>query len=246
VVREKLDHTPVTGSDARVERTLRTELERQYPGIPVVSEEDETSPRLSPLEDFFLLDPIDGTWNFANGIPVFLISVAFIRGGQPRVGVLHNPISGLILSAVEGKGAFQRSVAPIAIGSRAKRVKRRRLKTAPYRPLSECQVHRHDRRLDPETAIRIVERVVLNARGVRDLGSITSELALIASGRSDALVGYHVANWDVAAASLILEEAGGVATQLDGTPIDFTAAEKFSVCAAGNPRLHRELLSALS
>jgi fructose-1,6-bisphosphatase/inositol monophosphatase family enzyme len=55
-----------------------------------------------------------------------------------------------------------------------------------------------------------------------------------------------VANWDVAAASLILKEAGGVVTRLNGSPVDFTGADKFSLCAAGSPRLHRELLSALA
>jgi myo-inositol-1(or 4)-monophosphatase len=243
---EKPDHTPVTEADTRTERIIRKELGRRYPGIPVVSEEDETRPDLRSLDEFFLLDPIDGTWNFVAGIPVFYISAAYLREGLPRAGVMYNPVSRQLYSAVEGQGAFRSSGLPgsSTIGEGVAR--RVRLRTAPYRPLSECQVHRHDRRLDPSTAIRILERIVLKARGVRDLGSTTAEMSLIASGRSDALVGYYVANWDVAAASLILKEAGGVVTRLNGSPVDFTGADKFSLCAAGNPRLHRELLSALA
>jgi myo-inositol-1(or 4)-monophosphatase len=244
--REKADHTLVTEADIRTERFIRRELGRQYPGIPVVSEEDEERPDLRKLEDFFLLDPIDGTWNFAVGIPVFSISIAYLRRGLPRTGVMYDPISHQLYSAIEGKGAFQGSGRPRTRGNGRTAATPARLRTAPYRPLSECQVHRHDRRLDPKTAVRILERVVLRAQGVRDLGSTTAEMALIASGRSDALLGYYVANWDIAAASLILREAGGVVTQLDGHPIDFTSSQKFSVCAAGNPRLHQELLSALA
>jgi myo-inositol-1(or 4)-monophosphatase len=243
---EKQDHTPVTEADTRAEGIIRRELARRHPGIPVVSEEDEKRPYLGSLEEFFLLDPIDGTWNFAAGIPVFFISLAYLRGGLPRVGVMHNPVSRELLLAVEGAGAFRSTGPPSTQGTVRGVAGGVRLRTAPYRPLSDCQVHRHDRRLDPVTAIRILERIVLKAQGVRDLGSTTTEMALIASGRSDALVGYYVANWDVAAASLILKESGGVVTRLDGNPIDFTGAEKFSICAAGNPRLHQELLSAIA
>lgn len=244
-VREKRDQTPVTEADTRTEGIIRKELERGYPGIPVVSEEDEARSDLRSVEEFFVLDPIDGTWNFAAEIPVFFVSVAYVQGGLPRAGVMYNPVSRQLYSAVEGAGAFRSSRVPKRPGRGQGGARKVRLSTLPYRPLSECQVHRHDRRLDRLTAIRILEHIVLKARGVRDLGSTTAEMALIAAGRSDALVGYYVANWDVAAASLILKEAGGVVTRLDGSPVDYTGAEKFSVCAAGNPKLHQELLSAL-
>ena len=243
---EKGDHTPVTDADTIAERIIRRELDRKYPGVPVISEEDEILPDLRQLHEYFLVDPIDGTWNFASGIPVFFISIAYLREGQPRAAVMLNPVSRQLLSAVEGDGAYQIQARFGASGRVGAPPRKTRVKTPPYRPLSQSQVHRHDRRLNRELAVRILERIVLKARGVRDLGSTTAEMALIVSGQSDALVGYYVANWDVAAASLILKEAGGIVTRLDGSPIDFSGTEKFSVCAAGNPRLHLELLSALS
>jgi myo-inositol-1(or 4)-monophosphatase len=243
---EKRDHTVVTEADTGCERIVRKELGTRFAGVPVVSEEDEARPDLRSLEEFFLVDPIDGTWNFAAGIPVFFVSVAYLQGGVPRAGVMYNPISGQLLSAAEGAGAVQSSDPSLAQASHRETRRAVRLRTAPYRPLSECQVHRHDRRLDARVATRILERIVLKARGVRDLGSTTAEMALIASGVSDALVGYYVANWDVAAAALILKEAGGVVTNLDGTPIAFTTSEKFSICAAGNLQLHQEILAAIA
>lgn len=241
---EKQDHTIVTEADTGCERIIRQALGKEFPDVTVVSEEDEERSDLSAVDEFFLLDPIDGTWNFAARIPVFYISLAYVRAGSPRVGVLHNPISGELLSSVEGEGAFLKGCLSSSRAGSEARERVLRLRTAGYRPLSECQVHRHDRRLPADLAVRILQNVVLKARGVRDLGSTTAELALIASGRSDALVGYYVANWDVAAASLILREAGGTITNLDGTPLVLTGATKFSVCAAANSRLHRELLAA--
>ncbi len=244
--REKLDHTIVTEADAVSERAVRRELRSTFPAIEVVSEEDEEGTDLRSLDEFFLLDPIDGTWNFAAGIPVFFISVAYLSQGIPRAGVLYNPVSGELLSAGAGTGSFRIVGGVARVGTRGSRGSRTQLRTAAYRPLSECQVHRHDRRLDPALARRILENVVLQARGVRDLGSTTAEMSMVASGRSDAVVGYYVANWDVAAAALLVEEAGGVVTRLDGSPIDYTGPGKFSICAAGSRRLHREILSAIS
>ena len=245
-MREKEDHTLVTEADELSEHTIRRELERSYPVIESVSEEDEDRKDLRSLDQLFLIDPIDGTWNFTAGIPVFCISVAYLSQAAPRAAVLYNPVSGELLSAIEGLGSFHGPGEAPPRGSRQAPRDPIRLRTAAYRPLSECQVHRHDRRLDPSLAKRILEKVVLQARGVRDLGSTTAELSLVASGKSDALVGYHVANWDVAAAALILTEAGGVITRLDGNPIDFTDSGKFSICAAGTRRLHQEILLAIS
>lgn len=244
-IREKEDHTLVTEADALSERTIRRELGKSYPVVAAISEEDEDRRDLHSLDQFFLIDPIDGTWNFAAGIPVFCISVAYLARAAPRAGVLYNPVSGELLSASEGTGSFHRPAEAPPGRSRAPQDPIR-LRTAAYRPLAECQVHRHDRRLDPSLARRILEKVVLHARGVRDLGSTTAELGLIASGKSDALVGYHVANWDVAAAALVLAEAGGVVTRLDGHPIDYADSDKFSICAAGTRRLHQEILLAIS
>lgn len=244
-VRLKSDFSLLTEADTEAERVVREALSERFPGIDVASEEDKEKRRLSASEDFFLIDPIDGTWNFAAGIPVFFISVAFLHRGAPRMGVLYNPVSGQLLSAREGGGAMAAKV-PHRQDSPAPRLRDRQpIHSAPYHPLSECQIHRHDRRLDANTAIRILERVVLRSRGVRDLGSTTAELALIACGVSDALVGYYVANWDVAAAGLILTEAGGVLTKLDGNPVVYTGADKFSICAAGSSRLHTEIVRSL-
>ncbi|BAT60044.1 inositol-1-monophosphatase [Variibacter gotjawalensis] len=218
----------VSAADTRAEEILRKELGKSRPGYGFWGEEGG----LTEGDDkthMWVVDPLDGTTNFLHGIPQFAISIGLVRDGTVVAGVVYNPITDELFTAERGKGAFLNDY---------------RLRVAGRKKLTDCVVacglpHRGRGGLEEfRKEFAVVQEQV---SGLRRFGAAALDLAWVAAGRLDLYWERNVQPWDVAAGMILVREAGGFVTDLDGKDNLF---EHKSVIA-GNEGLHKELLATL-
>ncbi len=209
----------VTDMDKKVQEIVVSEIRKNFPDDGILAEEgiDESS------EKMWVIDPIDGTVNFAFGLPSFSISIAYIEKGEPVVGVVHIPVIGETYYAVRGKGAFKD-------GEKISVSKRDSLKKS-------IGLSGFFRGFSGKLIEALEDKVVR----VRMLGSIAVGVVYIAAGKADFYIAKRANPWDVAAAILILKEAGGKVTDFHGKEEGiFGKQYLFS-----NGLVHDELLSVI-
>lgn len=214
----------VTEADRLAEEAVRDVLLSAFPDHGIVGEESgETA---GDSEYRWFVDPLDGTTNYAQGLPLFATSIALERNGELLVGVIHAPVLGETYTAVRGRGAW-RNGEPLRV-SEEKQLENGLLVTGfPY-DMSPGQ---------PDNADHILT-LVPRTRGVRLLGTAAIDLAYVASGLFEAYWDLTNAPWDVAAGVLLVEEAGGKVTDMTGGEFDLMRARLL----ASNGHLHDELL----
>ncbi|WP_055501065.1 inositol monophosphatase family protein [Nonomuraea pusilla] len=195
-VRAKSDfHDPVTEHDRAAEETIRAVIASRAPGA-IVGEEGGTT---GSGDLTWYVDPIDGTANFAAGLPFFCVSIAAAAGGEVLAGVVYDPVRGDEFTATTG-GAWCNGVPIRSAG--AGRDREAMLLTSYPGP--------HDLALEGEEALRGFGRLVESFASVRRTGSAALQLAHVAAGWSDVTYGTSVSPWDVAAGALLVRQAGGV------------------------------------
>jgi myo-inositol-1(or 4)-monophosphatase len=218
----------VSAADHRAEDILRTELRKARPTYCFLGEEgghhegdDKTNT--------WIVDPLDGTTNFLHGIPQFAISIALKRGESIVAGIVYNPVQDELFTAERGKGA---------------QLNDRRLRVAARTRLSEAVVAcglPHHGRGDLALFRREILAIQAEVAGLRRFGAAALDLAWIAAGRYDAYWERNLSAWDVAAGLLLVREAGGFVTDLDGGDSVLTSGDVL----AGNETMHRSLLRLL-
>jgi myo-inositol-1(or 4)-monophosphatase len=192
----------VTQTDLAVERLLGQRLPALLPGSTLLGEESHTS--LVPGELTWIVDPVDGTTNYAHRIPMVAVSVALWRQGRVELGAVHLPMLGELFWAVRGQGAFLNGER-IAV-SREGTMQSALIATGfPYSFHTEI-----------DAVCERLRRVLLASRGVRRMGSAAVDLAYTACGRFDGYYETGLKPWDTAAGWLLVEEAGGRVSSLDG------------------------------
>jgi len=218
----------VTEADLASEKLLVARLRAAFPDHAIESEEAvHDAPDGRPR---WFLDPLDGTVNFVHGIPCFSVSMGLFVAGVPEVAVVHAPCLGETFHAVRGGGAFlgERRLSV----SRATSLGEAILATGfPYR--------RHEL---PNDNVANFAGLILEVRDLRRMGSAALDLAYVAAGRLDGYWELQLAPHDIAAGALLVREAGGIVTDLDG-------GEDWLRCGhvlATGPGLHAELLGRLS
>jgi myo-inositol-1(or 4)-monophosphatase len=226
-VAEKPDGSLVTSADHAVDARLRTVFDRLFPGIPVLSEEQDRGEQeavLADAERFWLMDPLDGTTNFASGMPFFAISVALVGKNGVYFGATYDPVRDELFSAVHNGGLHLNGQPP------------------PPRPreaedLAQCTALVDCKRLAPPLGTALI----LNPpyRSQRNLGACALEWAWLAAGRADLYLHGGQALWDSAAGTVMLAEVGGCLTDLEGRPVFRRSLEKPSAVATRAPALHR-------
>jgi myo-inositol-1(or 4)-monophosphatase len=218
----------VTEADHRSEAYLLGEIQRRFPGHKIVAEESgETSGADGQV---WYIDPLDGTVNYAHGLPIFSVSIAFAEAGKMRLGVVYDPIRDECFSAEDGQRAWLNGQ-PLRVAE-AQSLDQGLLVTGfPY-----------DIRTNPENNLENYTRFALRSQGVRRLGSAALDLCYVAAGRFDGFWEIRLNAWDVAAGGLIAEQAGARVTNLAGGADYITPPQ--SVLAA-NPRLHAQMLTLL-
>jgi myo-inositol-1(or 4)-monophosphatase len=207
----------VTEYDRAAETLILERLRSQFPEHSFVAEESGASGFLENGREnpyTWYIDPLDGTNNFAHGFPVFCVSLALYEGQRPLVGVIYDPVRGECFSAVAGQGAYLKTAEttiPLQV-SRAETLLGSLLATGfPY--------DRHTSRLDN---IAQLAAFLKRAQGIRRTGSAALDLAYVAAGRLDGYWEFKLNSWDVAAGVLLVMEAGGKATGMDGRPLSLS------------------------
>jgi myo-inositol-1(or 4)-monophosphatase len=218
----------VTAADRKAEEVLREELAKARPGYGFIGEESGRHEG-SDATHLWIVDPLDGTTNFLHGIPHFAISVALEREGAIVAGLVYNPATDEMFLAERGKGAFLNDT---------------RLRVAGRRRLADSVIScglPHLGRGDLELNRREMAAVQEKVAGLRRFGSAALDLAWIAAGRFDGYWERGLSPWDMAAGILLVREAGGYVTDLQGKETMLTSGD----IIAGNETIHRDLLSVL-
>jgi fructose-1,6-bisphosphatase/inositol monophosphatase family enzyme len=216
----------VTEVDFEVERTVLHILSREYPAHAVMSE--ETGAKVRSDDWMWVVDPLDGTKNFSRGIPHFCFSMALCWDSQPFVALTLQPLLREEFAAVRLQGAMLNG---------------RGIRTAPTESLDDAVIAL-DLGFDDEQGARQLElatRLWPGFQALRVAGSAALGTAFVAAGRWDAFVHRSLKPWDLAAGLLLVREAGGVVTDLAGTPATIYSA---GVLAAA-PGVHAEMRAAL-
>lgn len=229
----KADGSLLTEADTAMQGALRSALERSWPEIPLLGEEMSLAQQHERLADadrgFWCLDPLDGTSNFAAGLPLFAVSLALVREGHPILGLVYDPIRDESFWAEAGGGAWLNG-------------KRLRIPDAAPPPAQTVAII-DLKRLAPELLSRILVERPYGSQ--RNLGSCALEWSWLAAGRGHAYIHGGMKLWDHAAGSLVLEEAGGYSASFDGKPVFRPTLEPRSVCATGDAQLLRSWLQWL-
>jgi len=219
----------VTEVDRQSEAFLLGEILGLFPGHQIVSEEIGLVPG-NEIDQWYV-DPLDGTVNYAHGIPIFTVSIAYARNGVVILGVVYDPMRDELFAAERGQGA--RCNGRKLQVSRATEFKRSLLVTGfPYDAWSS-----------PRNNLENFGRFARMTQGVRRLGSAALDLCYVAAGRFDGYWELSLNPWDLAAGGLIAAEAGAVVTNLDGQSEHLTPP--CSLLAAP-PSLHAKMLEILS
>lgn len=214
----------VTAADKKAEKVIFQELSKARPGYGFLMEEGGVVEGADKSHRW-IIDPLDGTTNFLHGIPMFSISIGLEREGQIVAGLVYNPISDEMFIAEKGQGAFLND---------------RRIRVAARRELAQSVVACGTPDLgrpEHERYLTELRQVMLQVAGVRRMGSAALDLAYVAAGRFDAYWEANLAPWDVAAGIILVREAGGFVSDLNGRD-DIL---KTGGILAGNEALHRQL-----
>ena len=220
----------VTEWDVRAEDCIREVLAARSPGVPVLGEEGgEGAGTVTGAR--WLVDPIDGTVNFAHGLPIWSISIAFEDAGELEAGVVSAPLLGWWFEATRGGGAHDGTGAPLAV-SKIERLEQALLGTGfPY-----------DRATNPLNNFAEWEALQRRAGACRRLGAASLDLCLVARGWLDGYWERHLKPWDIGAGILIAREAGATVTNLSGGPVVLQEGQ----VVATNGAIHGELIAELA
>ena len=228
-VSQKGDRDYVTEVDQRAEALIVREISHHYPEHGIVGEEMQQ--RLRPEADVqWYIDPLDGTTNFIHGYPHFAVSISAWKHGKPLLAVVHDPMRDETFEARNGGGAF---------------LNRRRLRVTPEKQLDHALFASGVAPYQRDSIDLFQQRMDVCMRsmdGYRRGGSAALDLAYVAAGRLDVYWEAGLRSWDIAAGYLLVQEAGGLVTDLQGSTVDL---EKGDILAT-NPYLHAQVIPLLN
>jgi myo-inositol-1(or 4)-monophosphatase len=215
----------VTAADHASERIIIDRLRAAFPNATFVGEESGVHHGTS--DERWIVDPLDGTTNYAHGYPLFCVSIGYERAGELIAGVIHAPLMRETFAAELGAGAT---------------LNERRIEVSTIASVAEAMTCTGFHPADFERNAECFRAMSEHAQAVRRDGSAALDLAYVAAGRFDGFWEWDLHAWDVAAGVLIVREAGGTVTQIDGSAAHVEAAS----ILASNGRLHDELRAVLS
>ena len=216
----------VTAMDREAERIVVGRIRAAFPGDAIMAEESGGS---LGAENLWIVDPLDGTTNFAHGHPQFCVSIGWAHRGVVHAGVIYDPTRDEMFVAETGRGA--------TLNARAIRVS----STATLDESLLATGFPYDRRERADFYMPFYKAAVVRTQGVRRAGAAALDLAWVACGRCDAYFEFGIKPWDVAAGTLLVTEAGGRISDLRGGPHTLDGAQTL----ASNARIHDETLAML-
>ena len=221
----------VTQADTESEAKVLSVLRARLPEASILAEESGVS-TTSTGDDRqrFVVDPLDGTTNFAHAYPMFAVSIGYENEGEVRAGVVYDPVRDELFTAERGRGAFLNGK-KLEV-SRTEKVEHALFVTGfPY-----------DLKDDLEGNLRLFTKFMGTARAIRRDGSAALDLCYLAAGRFDGFWEEKLGPWDTAAGALVVQEAGGQVTDFAGGPFHYS----HKAIVASNGRLHDQMLKILS
>ncbi len=215
----------VTDTDHLSEDLLVSTIQTKFPGHHIVTE--EAGILAGDLEHCWYIDPLDGTVNFAHDVPLFCVTLAYAFRGEMQLGVIYEPMRDECYTAERGKGAWMNGEA-IHVSTTPDLLHSLLVTGFPYDMWSTSLNN-----------LKYFTHFSLCSQGVRRLGSAALDLAYIAAGRLDGFWEITLRPWDIAAGGLLVREAGGVVTRMDGSPDILQSPISI---LAGNPVIHPLML----
>ncbi|WP_312469133.1 inositol monophosphatase family protein [Neobacillus sp.] len=216
----------VTNIDKEIEQFFIKKIREVYPEHKIMGEEGFGDELRSLDGIVWLIDPIDGTMNFIHQQRNFAISLGVYENGIGKIGLIYDVVHDELYHAIRGKGAYinEKPIAP---------VKETTVKESIIALNATWVMENH--RIDHNLMIPLVKDV----RGTRSYGTAALEMVFVATGRVDAYLSMRLSPWDFAAGTVIVEELGGVVTNLRGEKLDFLSKDSLF---AANPSLHQSIL----
>jgi myo-inositol-1(or 4)-monophosphatase len=218
----------LTEADSEAEEAAVKVINRAFPDHAILSEEGGGVERDS--EHRWIIDPVDGTTNFAHSYPHCCVSIAYERRGRVELGIIFDALRDELMVAKRGQGAT---------------MNRRRIKVSTASTLDTALLATgfpYDRSSRRRFYLTFWEAMMTRVHGVRRTGSAALDLAWVACGRMDGFWEFGLKPWDVAAGALLVREAGGKVTNMDGSKLSLTAGR----IVATNGRLHKHLLNIIA
>jgi myo-inositol-1(or 4)-monophosphatase len=228
-IRKKGEIDLVTEVDVAIERMIRALIADRHPGHDVLAEE-LGGPGPGPRSPYcWIVDPLDGTTNFAHGLPLFCCTVALEVAGRLEVGAVYDPTRDELFTAERGNGAFLNGNR-LQVSGAARLIDALLVTGFPYSMQQNL----------PEL-LGLFGAYLGRARAVRRLGSAALDICYVAAGRMDGFWEQGINAWDIAAGVLLVEEAGGRLTALDGGPFDLHSGR----IIASNGLIHGEMVDVI-
>ena len=220
----------VTQIDRDVERMFRALVAERFPDHAVLAEEFEArGDRQNEAEFCWVFDPVDGTTNYAHGLPIFCCACSLERRGQPIVAAIYDPSRRELFSAERGAGAWLNGT-PLRVSTADTLIDSLLCTGFPYTVHTEA-----------DYLLGLFGDFIRRARAVRRLGSAAIDLAYVAAGRFDGFWEVRLNPWDISAGALIIEEAGGRVSNLAGGPFESRLGEVI----ASNGRIHEQMVETI-
>jgi myo-inositol-1(or 4)-monophosphatase len=231
--RHQIDHKGtidlVTEIDHLSEAFLLGEIQRNFPDHRVVAE--ESGEKVGQDCCLWYVDPLDGTVNYAHGLPIFCVSIAYQKDGDLELAVVYDPMRDECFRAARGKGAWMNE-APIQTSETLDLDHSLLVTGFPY-----------DVRTNPDSNLDHFAHFAVRSQGVRRLGSAALDLCYVAAGRFDGFWEIRLGSWDVAAGGLIAQEAGALVTNIHGDEDYMSPPQSIVAC---NPFIHPRVLAELN
>jgi myo-inositol-1(or 4)-monophosphatase len=219
----------VTQADHESETAVLAEIRRRFPGHRILAEEGSGAGE-GGGDYQWLVDPLDGTTNFLQGLPVYCVSVACRKGEELVAGVIHDPEGGNVFTATRGGGAFWNG-RPMKVSGHDGLGGAFLATGYPFRALPTLDVY-----------LAVFREVFQQAKAIRRCGSAALDLAYTAAGVYDGFFEFRLSPWDIGAGVLMIQEAGGVVTDLDGGGRFFQGGN----IVAGGPSVQTALQAAVA
>ena len=228
IIRHKGTVNLVTEMDQRSEDFLVRQIREHYPDHAILAE--ESGAMAGREAACWYLDPLDGTTNYAHAVPIFCVSIGYAERGQMQLGVVYDPMQDELFSAELGQGAWLNDQ-PMRVSEIGDLIQSLLVTGFPYDLLET-----------PNNNLDNFTRLSRLSQGVRRIGSAAIDLCYVAAGRFDGYWEIRLSPWDLAAGTLIVREAGGIVTNMDGS--SDLLQPPYSI-VAGNPKIYPQLIRLL-
>jgi myo-inositol-1(or 4)-monophosphatase len=221
----------VTNIDKTSEKKIIDFIKKQYPSHNIVAEESGSERNNS--EFTWIIDPLDGTMNFAHGLPLFSVSIGVMKKNEIIAGVIYDVMNDTVFSSEKGSGAFQNN-RKIAVSKNGEIEKSLLVTGFPYNIKD-----------NPDFAMERFNEFIMTARGVRRLGSAALDMCYVANGAFDGFWEVTLNSWDMCAGHLLIEEAGGRVSNFINGDINYSTHNGLQLLAT-NTKIHSKMIEILN